>query len=349
MNRRTFIQWCDYTYNPWIGCTKVSPGCAHCYAAERDKRHMQEKVDHWGKGAPRYLTSESTRNAPYKWNKRPWICDKCGLAWAAKPTACEGYVPAYHGEETCGGMSFHRARVFLGSLMDIFDDEVSADWLHGALRVVAECPELDFLFVTKRPELWRNRVGLVSSTREFPFRWCRDWLEGKAPANVWMITSTENQDMADKRIPELLKIPAAVHGLSCEPLLGPIELLRSLNGYDRLGYRKPFEKLLKSEGVDWVIAGGESGASARPMDVQWMHEIQQQCQAAGVAYFAKQLGSFPITENANLHDWPDSTRLVNGCTEGAAAACAELKDKKGGKMEEWPPELCVRQWPAVNR
>jgi protein gp37 len=248
--------------------------------------------------------------------------------------------------------SLHRARVFLGSLMDIFDPEVKIEWLADALQVVNDCKDLDFLLVTKRPEFFSQRITDVFAwEHEYRGRsgFAHHWLMGKAPANVWMITSTENQEMADKRIPHLLKIPAAVHGLSCEPLLGPIELLRSLNGYDRLGYRKPFEKLLKSEGVDWVIAGGESGASARPMDVQWMHEIQKQCQAAGVAYFAKQLGSFPITENANLHDWPDSTRLVNGCTDGAAAACAELKDKKGGKMEEWPPELCVRQWPSVNR
>src|SRR5437868_1908658 len=134
---RTFIQWCDYTYNPWIGCTKVSPGCANCYAAERDKRHMIEKVDHWGKGAPRYRTSEMTRNAPYRWNKRPWICDICGKSTGImfENQAIEKHFCSFCGKP----QPLHRARVFLGSLMDIFDPEVPIEFFAEAINTVRLC------------------------------------------------------------------------------------------------------------------------------------------------------------------------------------------------------------------
>jgi protein gp37 len=236
--------------------------------------------------------------------------------------------------------------------MDIFDDEVKVEWLADALQVVNDCKDLDFLLVTKRPELWSARMtDVVAWENEFRGRtaFADFWLRGKAPANVWMITSTENQEMLEKREPELLKIPAVVHGLSCEPLLGPLVLQGPLNGEFKLYLRDLSDTDSDRKGkkrIDWVIAGGESGPSARPMDVQWMVDIQKQCTQAGVAYFGKQLGAIPVTENANLHDWPDGTRMTfqYGYPQ-AAGGRALLKNKKGEDPAEWPEEMRIRQWP----
>lgn len=115
----TSIPWADFTYNPWIGCSKVSEGCARCYAEARDKRHMQEKVDHWGKGAPRYRTSEATRSAPYRWNKRPLICEECNDA-ISESDKLNHWAKFHSSPMSNRPPRFHRARVFLGSLMDIF-------------------------------------------------------------------------------------------------------------------------------------------------------------------------------------------------------------------------------------
>lgn len=338
----TSIPWCDYTLNEWEGCTKVSEGCAECYAEKRDRRHMHEKRSHWGKGAPRWRTSESTRHAPYRWNKNPFLCNVCGKPFKALNRSGTHYQNCWHNDQA----SYHRARVFLGSLMDIFDEEVPAMWLAGALWTVKDCHELDFLLVTKRPQNFlervhaaRDEVWKVADYGPPMADWLDQWLHGNYPVNVWMIASTENQKRLDERIDYLLRIPAAVHGLSCEPLLGELDL--KLPG-SRIYYPE-------RKGIDWVIAGGESGPNARQMDVAWMHEIQRQCKAAGVAYFAKQLGSRVWTENANAHEWPDATAFkVPVEMMGAAAAFVGLKSRKGEDMAEWPEEMRVRQWPKSS-
>lgn len=340
MNRRSFIQWCDYTWNPWRGCTKVSPGCTNCYA---EKLVTSRLGGEWGKGKPRQRASEAILKAPFKWNKKPWICDTCGEAWGLK----DRHV-------SCGGTTFHRARVFLGSLMDIFDEEVPIEWLSSAMDTVRQCTAIDFLLVTKRPELWYDRIGKVfdllpdSDLRH----WIANWrMRAQGPPNIWLITSAEDQYRLEERVPQLLKIPAAIHGLSCEPLLGPLDLNKAGATYSDVegavgdpGLTRTFEV----GKVDWVIAGGESGPDARACSVNWIADVQRQCKEAGVAYFAKQLGRFPTTSNANLNDWPDNTFMREYGT-GAASALIDLKDKKGGNMAEWPEELRVRQWPEVAR
>lgn len=219
------ISWTDHTFNPWTGCTKVSPGCANCYAEQWSKR-SGHKVGKWGKGAPRVRTK--TWGDPVKWNK------------------------AAAGAE-------RRPRVFCASLADWLDDEVPIEWLLSLLKHIQDTPNLDWLLLTKRPENWRSRlaaaldfVGGVGSDWAVAL-WINYWLEGDAPSNVWIGATTENQELADKRIPILQSIPAGVRFLSCEPLLGPIDL-RDFTSFG--GTHLP--------GIDWVIVGGESGPGYRP-------------------------------------------------------------------------------------
>lgn len=353
MGHSTHIAWCDHTSNFWSGCTKVSPGCLNCYAEARDKRHMIEKVDHWGKGAPR-LKGKSAVKQCFTWNKKPWICDECGFASPTRPD--ENGLPIMACPHCHRKATWHRARVFSLSLGDWLDPEVPVSWLAEMLDTVLRCENLDFLLCTKRPEMWSLRVTaarnfLTSHGDADTAVWLNDWLPkaatsghfigrqavsdspakpGKAPKNVWVLTSTENQEMLDKRVPELLKIPAVVHGLSCEPLLGPLNLgLRYTQPEDPPNMPKPKDQ------VDWVIVGGESGPNARACDVTWIEDMVDQCSSAEVACFVKQLGKRPV----------DGTRM--SCDSDRIPL--QLKDKKGGKPAEWPESMRVRQFPEVTR
>jgi protein gp37 len=339
MSEKTNIAWTDSTFNPWIGCTKVSPGCANCYA-EHDTPARVFGVK-WGKGQPRHRTSAGNWRKPVAWNKKPFICDTCGEAVADMSRHTDE-----HGEDTNGNRheEFHRRRVFCGSLCDWLDDEVPIVWLLGTLWTIYQTKDLVYLMLSKRPQLWRKRVnatwkhsqeGLQNSVgferREWDqndeFRkWLQRWLEeGEAPQNVWIGTTVEDRERKS-RIDDLRRIPAAKRFLSLEPLL---EDLGELN----------------LEGIDWVIVGGESGKDARPCNVDWLRDIVRQCRAAGVPVFVKQLGSYPVTDNANAQDWPDEIEFetVPGM-DGFAAGRAILQHPKGGNMEEFPADLRVRDF-----
>jgi protein gp37 len=162
---------------------------------------------------------------------------------------------------------------------------------------------------------------------------------------VWLGVSVEDQAAADARIPELLATPAAVRFLSCEPLLGPVTLWPWLSepssyGTYRIGRKR---HVLGPTGfhppspISWVIAGGESGPRARPCDLAWIRSLVEQCRAAGVATFVKQLGSRPVVMYAE-----------NTSDPGESAHPMKLRDRKGGDMEEWPSDLRVREFPEVR-
>jgi protein gp37 len=158
-----------------------------------------------------------------------------------------------------------RRRVFCASMADVFEHHPSLDVPRERLwALVEETPQLDWLLLTKRPQ---NIARMLPAT----------WLD-QPRANVWLGTSAESQPWADRRIPRLLSVPAVVHFVSAEPLLGQI----NLGGY------------LARDRVNWVIGGGESGAGFRPMDMDWARDLRDQCQRAGVAYFHKQgAGRYP--------------------------------------------------------
>jgi len=277
------IEWCDHTFNPWIGCTKISPGCENCYAEARDKRFTDGS--HWGPRAPRRRTSAANWMQPIKWNRDAVgishaICPKCG--WQGQyQDVCPTPDCLTFGSE----MEKRPPRVFCASLSDWLDDKVPIEWFADLLSLIYFTPNLDWLLLTKRPENFMSRIfeAWNDASMSAPvYSMSKDWDRGTAPQNVWIGTTVEDQERADQRIPELLKIPARIRFLSCEPLLGPIEF-GSTDFFDCMGHPM----------IQWVICGGESGQKARPnMHPEWPRSLRDQCKDAGVPFLFKQWGEW---------------------------------------------------------
>jgi len=250
MGENSEISWTYHTFNPWEGCMKVSPGCTNCYAERRDQQYHDGA--HWGPDGTRKMMSEGYWRQPVKWNRD---AQKAG----------------------------ERRRVFCASLADVFEDR--PELLEPRRRLfdlINETPNLDWLLLTKRPENIERLFDDV--VRHF------GWDEDLSVMNVWLGTTVENQEQADKRIPELLKIPARVRFLSCEPLLGPVDVnVRIGCAYAAISCAcsAPCEDIHPK--IHWVIAGGESGPNARPAHPDWFRSLRDQCQAAGVAFHMKQI------------------------------------------------------------
>lgn len=231
MARDSAIEWTDHTFNPWWGCAAVSPACDHCYAEALAKRFGHQT---WGAKAPRRFFGDAHWSEPMAWN-----------AAALR--------------------SGHRARVFCASMADVFEKRAELDIHRERLwRLIRATPALDWLLLTKRPQLIASRLPL-------------DWDSGYS--NVWLGTTAENQVEADRRLPHLLKIPAAIHFVSAEPLLSGVDLSSWLSGG-------------VSRRLGWVIAGGESGPKSRPSDPTWFRNLRDQCLAAGVPFHFKQWGNW---------------------------------------------------------
>lgn len=275
--KHSSIEWTDHTFNPWEGCTKVSPGCANCYAEARNRRFAGGA--NWGPGAPRRRTSEANWRQPLRWNDQPLQLDE---------------------------KNGHRhARVFCASLADWLDEEVPIEWFCDLLALINETDNLDWLLLTKRPENFEKRIAAVLALgiREAGPAWyvAQCWSCEVPPPNVWLGTTVEDQARADERIPHLLRIPARVRFLSCEPLLGPVDLDRWVFNRAAVVERVAAKMLLNEHQADaitdhvrvhWVICGGESGPGARPMHPAWARSLRDQCAASGVAFFFKQWGEW---------------------------------------------------------
>ena len=192
-----------------------------------------------------------------------------------------------------------RRRVFCASMADVFEDHPQLPLERVLLwRLIDNTPALDWLLLTKRPE---NVLRMVP-----PF-----WLSG-FPPNVWLGTSVENQAMAGRRIPVLATIPAEVRFLSCEPLLGPVDLTPWM-GEREWTQVAPGVRTRQGPLVDWVIVGGESGPRSRPMHPDWARSLRDQCQAAGVAYHFKQWGGVRKHETGRILDgrtWDEYPQAV---------------------------------------
>ncbi|WP_240041312.1 phage Gp37/Gp68 family protein [Paenibacillus ginsengarvi] len=176
-----------------------------------------------------------------------------------------------------------RQRVFCASLADVFDNQVPDKWRHDLFGLIASTPNLDWLLLTKRPQ----NISRMTSPL---------WSGWK---NVWIGTTVENQQEADRRIPLLLQTPAAVRFLSCEPLLGPVNLGEWLltpgwspSYYDPDNIHGYPNAEPTNEHIQWCVVGGESGSGARPMHPDWARSLRDQCQAAGVPFLFKQWGEF---------------------------------------------------------
>jgi len=262
--KNSAIEWTHHTFNPWIGCTKVSPGCKNCYAAAQDHRWGH---DRWGVGKDRERTTIANWRKPVQWN--------------AEAVALK-----------------ERHRVFCASLADVFDPEVTDVWRIDLFDLVRRTPQLDWLLLTKRPE--NVRAMITTSIDAFvrspdatmeTVAMLEAWSEGRPPANVWLGTTVEDQQRADERIPALIEVPAAVHFLSCEPLLERIDLSGFFGG-PYVGIPGDVVHPNFNAGIDWVIGGGESGGGARPMAPAWAKALRDQCRAASVPFLFKQWGDF---------------------------------------------------------
>lgn len=283
MGQNTKIEWADHTFNPWVGCQKISSACDHCYAESWAKRTGGESL--WA--GERRRTSAANWKLPLKWDR---------------DAAATGI----------------RRRVFCASLADVFDNQVPTWWRDDLWVLIAATPNVDWLLLTKRPQ---NISKMLPGS-------CVEQLVGHdLPAwpwpNVWLGTTVENQTEADRRIPYLLRVPASVRFLSCEPLLGPIDLYNGdpdprLNGHTAtetfLGdWWEPGDdpRGPSRHGMDWVIVGGESGPGARPSHPDWIRSLRGQCLVADVPFFFKQHG-----------EWigvPDLRRLPEGQGPGFGA------------------------------
>lgn len=340
MTENSNIEWTTHTFNPWIGCQKVGPGCDHCYAETWDSRGLQQRESRWGPHAARTRTSAGNWSKPLAWNR-----------------AADGAA--------------ERPRVFCASLADVFDNHPSVDpqWRQDLWALIKATPNLDWMLLTKRPG---NIAKMLPD----------DW--GTGYSNVWLGCTVVNQEEADRDIPKLLDVPAAVHFLSMEPLLGPVDLLHlrrynpkgepwinALRGLVTRGQylaRSPNEcsfatstRCIPPElpAIDLVIVGGESGKKARPMHPDWARSLRDQCVAAGTAFFFKQWGEWapamhdpeygghvlrqtePVgpfdSWKANAYD-PDRLEGVNWRRIGKKAAGRMLDGRTWDEMPQGDPQ-----------
>jgi protein gp37 len=301
----TGISWTDETWNPTTGCSKVSEGCRNCYAAALAPRLAAMGQDGYTslpwtkKNAPENVMLHSGRlEKPLRW-KKP-------------------------------------RRIFVNSMSDLFHELVPFEFVDRVFAVMALARRHTFQILTKRPERMAEyaskpdraaRVGaymtldvilggpeLRDVEGDEMARWRRNGVPWPLP-NVWLGTSVEDQRAADARIPYLLKTPAAVRFLSCEPLIGPVRIARHMVSCGDPDHRHsgPCEAYFPGGRVHWVIAGGESGPNHRPMQADWMRSLRDQCRDAGVAFFGKQASGprneMPLPPDLRVREMPPAVGI----------------------------------------
>jgi len=221
MADRSTIEWTDATWNPVTGCTKVSPGCKHCYALAFAERFRGVPGHPYEQGFDLRL-----------WPQRVSL----PLTWRQP------------------------RRIFVNSMSDLFHEDVPDEFIDSVFATMRQAYWHQFQVLTKRPE----RMAQYAASRGDI---------GRSHPNVWLGTSLEMQ-LYVRRATAVANLKASVRFLSCEPLLGPLNL-RSVLGPDR---------------INWVIVGGESGHGARPMDPLWVRDIRDQCREFATPFFFKQWG-----------------------------------------------------------
>lgn len=252
MAEQSSIEWTDHTFNPWIGCTKVSVGpkgaCVNCYAEVATPTRTMHIG--WGPGKPRHRTSSSTWAQPMRWERN-----------------AEAFQAA----------NGRRQRVFCASLADVFDNEVDPQWRTDLFRLIQQTPHLDWLLLTKRVGNARQMLNDTmsalhhSSWDEWPW------------AHVWLGSTVVTQDEVDRDVPKLIDTPANIRFLSCEPLLEEVTFAGRWVDHPNPAVHENW-----LERIDWVIVGGESGRDPRPMAQQWAEGLRFECASLGVAFFMKQ-------------------------------------------------------------
>lgn len=289
MGENTKVEWAKHSRNLWIGCWEKSPACEHCYARSGAARSGVK----WGKDADlRFTNKEITYCLFERWNT---LARSAGV----------------------------RERVFINSYSDITDPRPGP---RAACQTfysrVCHYPHLIFLLLTKEPWHYKHQVP-------------QDWLD-RWPDNVWPGFTAENQEWFDKRAPFAVELPAPVIWVSAEPLLGPLNISKYV-WKDACGCTEPDCPVEPQDcphcrgtgavtQLDWMVIGGES-IGQRPFIINHAQMLRDDCRAAGIPVFMKQIGSNPLIEPGPLQ-----------------IACSH---PKGGDWIEWPEDLRVREFPTV--
>ncbi|MEK6280295.1 MAG: phage Gp37/Gp68 family protein [Acidobacteriota bacterium] len=317
----TKIEWTDATWNPIRGCSVVSEGCRNCYAMTVAARFSGKGPD--GKDLP--YAGLAYRN-------------ESGAHWTGKVRLIE--------EHLNDPLKWRKPkRVFVNSMSDLFHESIPDEWIVAIFRVMeaSTARRHSFQILTKRPQ---RMLDFISKRNRTNPHLC--------PAeNIWLGVSVEDQKTADERIPLLLETPAAVRWVSAEPLLGPVDFTNLRGGtfnvldgidFENIGDIRDAGILSKSDipSLDWAVVGGESGLGARVMRVDWARSIIQQCQAAGVPVFMKQVGRYPSGDPGEFLTTGDTWQSKDELEGGPV-----LQSRKGGNVEEWPKDLQVREFPKA--
>jgi protein gp37 len=326
MAENTNISCADATFNPWIGCTKVSPACDNCYAQTLVEGRF--KIVQWGADEPRVRTSAANWRKPLAWNRLAKI----------RRTAWQHGIDLHGGDEAAciaaGFIKPTRPRVFCASLADVFDNEVDPQWRVDLFELIAKTPHLDWLLLTKRIG---NANQMLDDAIDALSNGINRWRDAPWP-NIWLGITVCNQAEADRDVPKLLAVPAAKRFLSIEPMLGAIDL-------KMLHPATPI-----SPGLDWVICGGESAPNARPLHPSWAGGLRDQCNAAGVPFNFKQWGewcpqSVAQTDkgaaNAIFLDKTGTQRRADFGTNKGAVVMQKVGTKVAGRQLEG------REWNEV--
>ncbi|MBR8351245.1 phage Gp37/Gp68 family protein [Burkholderia cenocepacia] len=329
MSENSKIEWTDHTFNPFIGCTKVSPGCDNCYAEQLMDKRMHKVV--WGPHGERVRTSAATWRQPLRWNAR------------------HAEFFAAHGR---------RQRVFCASLADVFDNAIDPAWRRDLFELIARTPNLDWLLLTKRIGNARDMLNEVVDELSCGLN---TWDELPWPT-VWLGATIVNQAEADRDIEKLLMTPARRRFLSMEPLLGPVDLrawfdptgvccMQEMQSCadcpaDAPWIHGPTTEYAEdgtgfsSPEIDWVIVGGESGHGARPLHPEWPRDLRDQCAAYGVPFLFKQHGEWA----------PGSGDFGASHIETAAVAVDGRVAVGGYRVEDYPRGATSGDgWSMVHR
>ena len=349
---KTSIEWTDYSWPVVNGCSRASAGCQNCYAerlaATRLRHHPRYAgLAEWHNGKPRW-TGETRLAAnelekPLRWRKprRIFVADMGDLFHRANSNetiAAVFGVMAATPWHTFQVLTKRAARMlawfeWLGNVpatyatsrlyrSDLFD-AVNVKALLGqepASKIssdAVDCMKWAMHTLPREDRSDRFAMDLLAASVDTR---CVRW----PLPNVWLGVSAEDQATADERIPHLLACPAAVRWVSAEPLLGPVDLTAYLGR------------------LDWAVVGGESGPGARPCSIGWIRDIVQQCGAASVRRFVKQLGGNPLGRGSDLQI------RVSGRGSDEYRFPLELRDRKGGDVSEWPEDLRVREYPEAG-
>jgi protein gp37 len=251
----TKISWTDETWNPIVGCSKISEGCQNCYAEKMAHRLACMGVDGYDRAVasgPNEFISQWSGTAAFVESRLDKPLKR------KKPTT-----------------------YFVCSMGDLFHESVPDEWIDKVFAVMARCPQHTFQVLTKRAD--RMLDYFHSPLGGIPWKANRDWYEPLP--NVMLGVTAENQATADERIPILLCTPAAARFVSVEPMLGPVDVGRAASKI----YNHPLGGMSGGPKIGWVICGCESGPKRRPMYLDWARDLQQQCETAGVPFFMKQL------------------------------------------------------------